>query len=186
MLADFNTGYIERVIAVTGKDLFPPRPFAIPTWNYPEHYGYTSEEVSAVWESIKQDRHFWRKLPPYSETIDVVTSLGYMAMQDDVYFITARPGVATKEQTENWLLHYARMTSGYFSPTVLISSRKGDCAKALNLDVYLDDRRENCDDVFDNYPSTQAYILDQPWNQNGVDRYPRVTSVREFLACISS
>ena len=44
VLADFNKRFIERVIAITGRDLFPPRPFDIPTWNYPEHYGYTAEE----------------------------------------------------------------------------------------------------------------------------------------------
>ncbi len=41
VLANFNDSFIERVIKVTGEDKFPPRPFDITTWDYPQVYGYS-------------------------------------------------------------------------------------------------------------------------------------------------
>lgn len=170
VLADFNTAFIDRVIAVTGRDLFPPRPFDITTWNYPQAYGYTADEVSAVWETINADRFFWRNLPRYESTF---ADLDYLAKQmlwfgSDVYFITARPGPTAKEQTEHWLrTHWPSLVVP--SLTVLISSEKALCAVALNLDVYIDDRRENVQSVAVARGSkTRTFVMDRPWNRDPV------------------
>jgi uncharacterized HAD superfamily protein len=183
VLADFNTSFIKRVIEVTGRDLFPTRPFDIPTWNYPEHYGYTSKEVSAVWDSIKKDAIFWRALFPYSEAKQALAYLGSRQniYGDEVYFITARPGILAKRQTEEWLVGQIAMT-GYYGqtmPTVLISSQKGLCAKALDLDLYIDDRMENVLDVYERAPLCCTLLFDQPWNQTPDEdpAFTRVTSV---------
>lgn len=180
VLADFNTAFIQRVIDVTGRDLFPPRPFDIPTWNYPEHYGYTAAEVSAVWASIKLDISFWVSLPPYGDAIQALAMLDErQCAGDEIYFVTARPGLEAKRQTENWLSYY-----GFRRPTVLISSQKGLCAQALKLDKYLDDRWENVVDVAAGF--TQAWLLARPWNR---DRNPEALgiveapSVAAFLRC---
>jgi hypothetical protein len=179
VLADFNTAFIARVILVTGKDLFPVRPFDIPTWNYPEHYGYTGAEVSAVWESIKADDNFWASLPAYDDTRATLFHLSNQQyMGDDIYFVTARPGVFAKQQTERWL-----RANGFTNPTVLISSLKGHCAEALALDRYLDDRWENALSVADT-PDTYPYLLVRPWNrgnnpqQHGI---VEVTTIADFL-----
>jgi uncharacterized HAD superfamily protein len=203
VLADFNKTYITRCLDVTGKDLFPARPFEITTWNYPESYGYTKEEVSAVWESIKADRVFWASLRPYETTSDDMDALmTRMRAGDDVYFITARPGVNAKRQTEGWL--YAQMglvALHPFTSTVLITSHKGLAARTLDLDIYIDDRWENCLDVAQT--KTRTFLLDRPWNRYTtffagepegcmLDAAPtygltRVSSVTEMLdlACVS-
>lgn len=183
VLADFNTSFIERVIAVTGKDLFPPRPFEIPTWDYPQHYGYTNKECSAVWESIKADTSFWFNLGAYATTADDVQRLHELNDGDnDIYFITSRPGVEAKEQTEMWLIY-----QGYnAAPTVLISSEKGLCAKALKLDLYIDDRWENVKNVVETEPTCQTYLFDRPWNQHADPSFrSRVSSVRTAFALYS-
>lgn len=157
VLCDFNKAFIQRVIGVTNRDLFPLRPFNIPCWDYPQFYKYTAEEVSAVWEHIKQDPDFWRGLGGYPETGNLLYLLRHWRRDvHDVYFITSRPGQSAKWQTEGWLRAY-----GYDSPTVLISSAKGACAKALKLDLYIDDRWENC---VDTAPHCKTYLLTQPWN----------------------
>ena len=179
VLADFNAGFIARVIQVTGRDLFPPRPFDIPTWNYPEHYGYTADEVSAVWAAIKADANFWARLPAYAETFDALVALEELRDDGhDLYFITARPGLDAKRQTERWL-----QCNGFHKPTVLISSAKGLCAQALKIDKYLDDRWENVVDVAET-PETYAYMLTQPWNRGQNARQHgiiEVATVAEFL-----
>lgn len=174
VLADFNSAYIDLCIRLSGRDLFPPRPFDIPCWNYPEHYGYTTDEVKAVWAHIKADAHFWAKLPQYSTT---AADLDYLYLRerdgDDIYFVTARPGIETKYQTEGWI----ECRSWFTKPTVLISSAKGLIAKALELDVYIDDRAENWQDVRQTRPETKTLLMDRPWNRQLEVGSCRVTSV---------
>jgi 5'(3')-deoxyribonucleotidase len=174
VLADFNSTYVERVIAITGRDLFPPRPFAIPCWDYAPIYGYTKEEEKLAWVSIIEDPTFWAKLSPYADTEDSIKFLvRLIAEGHDVYFVTARPGLNSKKQTEDWL---RRM--GMPSPTVLISHSKGLCADALKLDAYIDDRWENAVDVVTR--GVKTFLLDRPWNsvQDAAQRgIVRVTSV---------
>lgn len=180
VLADFNNALIHRVIEVTDKDLFPVRPFDIPTWNYPEHYGYSAAEVSAVWEDIKADSNFWYDLVDYPQTAALLAELtDAEADGAEVYFITARPGTRVKEQTEEWL-----HDMGFFEATVLISSAKGLCARALNLTHYIDDRWENVVDVKQYNPSTEVYLLTQPWNVNndaGAQGVWRIDSIMDFM-----
>lgn len=158
VLANFNTGFIDLVIEVTGRDLFPPRPFDIPTWNYPEHYGYTKEELEAVWGRIERSSGFWKSLPAYEDTINAVRYIREkFAMGADIYFVTSRPGLSAKIQTEEWLRTW------YLPPTVLISSAKGLCSRALKFDAYIDDRWENALDV--STTGALSVLMDRPWNR---------------------
>jgi 5'(3')-deoxyribonucleotidase len=180
--ADFNSAMINKVIEVTGKDLFPPRPFDIPTWDYPQHYGYTNEECSAVWSEIKRDDGFWSGLNAYPAAVQILRWLSKLVEygQADVYFVTSRPGTSAKAQTEMWL-----GARGVDSPTVLISSDKGGVAKALKLDFYVDDKTENCVDVATASPKTKTYMLAQPWNVE-VPGVPRITSLAAFVSDIQA
>src|SRR5229473_2204456 len=109
VLVNFNEAYIDRTIHVTGQDRFPPRPFDIIKWNYPEEeYGYTAEEMGQVWDSIAHDGHFWERLAPYPNAPSQVQHLRLLEQTEawEIYFITARPGVAPRLQTERWLTLY--------------------------------------------------------------------------------
>jgi 5'(3')-deoxyribonucleotidase len=179
VLADFNSAFITRVVQVTGKDLFPPRPFDIPTWNYPEHYGYSKEDTTAVWNDIKADPSFWSSLNAYAEVVPIIRWASKLAEygQADVYFITNRMGQSPKAQTELWL-----SARGVDSPTVLISESKGLCAKALKLDIYVDDKNENCADVATQSPFTTVFMQAQPWNKE----VPGTTRVASLSAVVSA
>lgn len=190
VLADFNKTFIERVISVTGVDLFPARPFNIRTWNYPESYGYTKEQVDDVWQVIKADRLFWGSLEKYPTTLADLDCLTHRIIveHDDVYFITARPGVEAKYQTEMWIQHRSLYGAATWIPTVLISSHKGLCAQALDLDIYIDDRWENVAQVNGMHwrnekPRCKTFLMDRPWNQeydaerNGIARVSSVTGM---------
>lgn len=175
VLADFNRAFIDYIPRVTGRDLFPTG-YVPTTWNYPEALGYTGAEVSKVWEGIKADDSFWRFLPAYPDTVRMLSFLA--ATTHDIYFITNRPGRTAKTQTERWL-----QIHGFDRPpTVLISSHKGDCAFALLLDLYLDDRDENCLEVFEE-SDTNGYMLAQPWNTK-YPRIPRLDALTDFIGII--
>lgn len=180
VLADFNAAYIQRTIDITKHDFFPPRPFDILTWNYPESYGYTAKEVSAVWDSIKADPAFWFNLKPYFDAPTMLELLQqYRDAGHDVYFITARPGLNPKAQTERWLEVYGPFHGS--TPTVLISSQKGLCCRALEIDAYIDDRIEN---VVETSQICQTYLLNRPWNA-GLDApwygITRVSTIEDML-----
>lgn len=183
VLADFNKAFIERIIAVTGKDLFPARPFDIPTWDYPQHYGYTNAECSAVWENIKQDETFWYQLFPYDGVPEFLSQLDSGA--HDIYFITSRPGIRAKSQTENWLEfhNFGLQTDSFSYPTVLISSDKGGLCKGLDIELYIDDRTENCLDVNHVSPKTRTIMLARPWNKP-LPGIARIESLKYFFALI--
>lgn len=180
--ADFNESYIKLVVETSGRDLFPPRPFEIPIWQYPTHYGYTKAEETAVWQVIEASNHFWFDLvglPGASNALNFFDARRRAG--DSIYFITSRPGRTAKEQTEDWLRYF-----GFPNATVLISSEKGLCARALKLDVYLDDRDVNVANVMTQSPATRTFLLDQPWNRTEIvpPEATRVTSLRAFIAAI--
>jgi hypothetical protein len=183
VFANFNVAFIERVKEVTGKDLFGPSPVVITTWDYPQTFGYSTRDLTAVWQNIEADGQFWAMLPPYEDASRYLTRIHDQCAMDDVYFITSRPGYNAKAQTEAWLMIWG----GFIAPTVLISSNKGECCHALNIDAYIDDRDKNVFDVRSISPKTRTFLQDQPWNRNdyaydqrmkGVER---VYSVGEML-----
>lgn len=182
VLADFNSSFIQTVIAVTGEDKFPPRPFDIPTWHYPQYFGYSEEVMDykkgPVWAAIFENPSFWSSLIAYPKVPLFLLILASDTVHD-FYFITNRDGIQVKNQTERWL-----NAKGFPRPTVLISGAKGLCAQALKLDVYVDDRWENCLDVKEKSPSTRVFILDRPWNRLGDDteqKLERISFVGEIL-----
>lgn len=185
VLADFDLPFIERIIAVTGRDLFPPRPFDFTHWMQPSEYGYTREETSQVWESIKHDGVFWRSLSPYPGIATFLLRLSAHCQDghNDLYFITARPGPTAKRQTEQWLAPFLRHADGPLTPTVLIAYDKGAVARALDLDVYVDDRFDNVVSAVKLAPLTTVCLLDRPWNQDAnTSPILRIQSLHELFS----
>lgn len=178
VLVNFNAAYRRKIVAVTGRDLFP-EDFTFTTWNYDIKLGYTHEEISHVWNVIKGDRDFWYRLEPFHGE-GVVQALDLLATKQargaDVYFITSRPGYKAKEQSEDWLRGY-----GFPEPTVLISAEKGWCAYALNLDHYIDDRTENVMSSKVLAPNCQTFLCTRTWNEH-VPGVRRVASAFEFVS----
>ena len=182
-LADFNTGFINCCVTVTGRDAFPPRPFDITVWDYPQYYGYTDEEVLKVWQTIEADEEFWTNLQPYADTHDSLTYLKHRQVKhdsrDDIYFVTARVGVEAKAQTEWWLECH-----GFRNPTVLISGAKSMVARALKFDSYIDDNWENVVAVSEYSDQTRTFLLVQPWNRGNhpsMFGITEVSSINNFL-----
>lgn len=192
VFADWNGAYIPLIQTLSRRDLFGPG-YQPTSWHYDKAAGYTDEEISEAWEAIKSNPIFWMSLKPYWDAMTVLERIRIASYEHDVYFITSRPGVKAKHQTEVWLATH----SGDFNwgATVLISSNKGACAKALNLDAYIDDRFENCHDVAnvtskfaldgarEAPPSCRTFMIDRPWNEAyyAGEYISRVDSVAEML-----
>lgn len=161
VLANFFSVYEQAVIDEAGEDKFPcryPECFP-PVWDWPEHYGYDRAYIKRVWLKIAKSRSFWSelgRLPDLQTLLEVAPWVMH-----DVYFITARPGENAKGQTEEWLRRH-----GVPNPTVLITADKGGACGVLGIDVYVDDKWENIQNVVETSKTTRAYLAPQyPYNQ---------------------
>jgi 5'(3')-deoxyribonucleotidase len=170
VLANFVPAYQNKFVEVTGRDAFEPMDILNPPcWDWPTLRGYTKEDTGKVWASICADPNFWLALRPLWGN---VRTLGLLApsleKNHDVYFITSRPGVAVKRQTEEWLRQFVAHYQAQ-DPTVLIVGHrvKGLVAKALKLDVYIDDNLDNVNDCARESIATRTYLLDAAYNQAG-------------------
>lgn len=177
VLANFFSAYEDAVATKAGRDLFPARyPEALPpVWDWPQHFGYTDAEMSAVWKDIKASDNFWQKLTPLAGANQLRGAAPWKAGHD-VYFITNRPGATAKAQTEQWLRRFLSISI----PTVLVCGDKGPLVNSLGLDCFLDDKPENVQDVDDAAPLCRTYLLSYPYNTWSVAG-KRVGSVAEFL-----
>jgi uncharacterized HAD superfamily protein len=180
VLANFYPLYEDLIVELTGRNLFPPRtdPFEPPpVWNWPEHYGYKAKELSAsVWAHIKSHGSFWSNAHPFPKAAALV-DFCYAEADENVYFITDRPGAYAKAHTQRWL----RETFPGEGFSVLISQpgKKGLLVEPLGLTHFVEDNREHAVAVA--AFGAKSYLLDRPYNQGPAQGVTRVKDISELL-----
>lgn len=189
VLAEFDTAYQRLTAVVTGRNLFPGDvPADGPhTWDWPEAFGYSKDEMVRVWGAITASPSFWLQLKPTRGMQQLQEAWPSVHGRHDIYFVTARHGVRAKRQTEQWLAHYLGET-----PTVLLSPHKEDIVKALSISHYIDDNLDNVGRTAIHNKRAQVYLLDRAYNRqeanwlgNGAfSNARRVTSVAEMLLAV--
>lgn len=190
VLAAFSEGFIDLIKARTGKQLPPVSDVFPDVWAFHKPY-ITPLEETDLWGVIGSS-NFWLDLKPmaYAEmTLQLLSAKRYNG--DEIYFITSRSGAKAKLLTEWWLRNW-----GYDGATVLIvdsDHAKGELARALKLDVFVDDKPGNCERVvqatkqqvaYDGLMSMEPFyeypcrvcLVDAPYNRDadmvGVERVP--------------
>ena len=161
VLADFNTPFIALVKEQTGIELPAPSATYPNTWNYHRAAGVNAKQDAQLWAYIKES-DFWETLPPTKDCAAAIARLRECRGEgDEIYFITSRPGKYAKHLTEFWL-----DAQGYECPTVLISSDKGPVCQGLEVDVFVDDKIDNCNEVADCCDDARVFLLDAPYNRD--------------------
>jgi 5'(3')-deoxyribonucleotidase len=165
VLASFFCAYEQLTIKVDGRNLFPPLgpEQGPPVWDWPEHYGYSKDTMTEVWDRIRHDVHFWKSLPELHNMHLLRHAWESIRHKHDIYFITDRVGATAKIQTEEWLTD-ALFEKYRRTPTVLISGDKAGIARALKLDIYVDDKSESVEAV-SAVPFIQVYLQDRFYNR---------------------
>lgn len=103
-------------------------------------------QSDAIWKHLAGIENFWEGLPELEG--GAIARLAAIADERrwEVLFITSRPtsaGATVQRQSQRWL---HRM--GFPLPSVyVVHGSRGRVAQALNLDVVVDDRPDNCLDV---------------------------------------
>jgi hypothetical protein len=111
-----------------------------------EELALTREQSDAVWRHLAAIENFWETLTEIEP--GVVGKLGKLADERgwEVLFLTSRPrsaGSTVQRQSQRWL-----QTRGFELPSVyVVHGSRGLIAKALAIDVVVDDRPANCLDV---------------------------------------
>jgi len=122
--------------------------------------GGGSRHRELVWHAIEETPNFWTMLKPLES--GAIRRLYELTIEHnwEVFFITQRPataGATVQLQTHNWLVE-----QGFATPSVIpLSSARGKCAAALQLDYLIDDTPQNCLDVLAD-SSTRAILLVHP------------------------
>jgi hypothetical protein len=106
----------------------------------------TERQQSRLWRHIATVDNFWESLAECEP--GVVARLASIAEERrwEIIFLTKRPataGALAQAQTQRWLV-----SKGFPLPSVFVVQRsRGRIAAALELDIVIDDRPENCLDV---------------------------------------
>jgi uncharacterized HAD superfamily protein len=148
VLADFDLAFCSLIRDVLGNTEPLNRLLANPneypdSWNYHLDAGVSLQEDERLWNFIRRS-NFWARLQPTREGRGCARLLQKLAdAGHTVYFITAREGDYAKEQTEEWL-----NAVGIRWPTVIVVKHyadKAEIVKALDVDLFIDDKPEACD-----------------------------------------
>jgi len=181
VLTDFTHGFRTLANRVYGVPVYSQ--VAQPTYGSQglgQDRDLTQEHIGHLWELIKRDPTFWFELPPI-ENPRILIEVGLLCLREEVYFVTTRPGVLAKQQTERWLGIYCNIQY----PSVIITSDKGAIAKAVRADWFLDDLPDNVHDVELHSPNTVACLRDRIYNQNGHVGPRRIYALADFLEAVN-
>ena len=112
----------------------------------PAHDVLTVRQQHELWAAVCERENFWETLDEIEP--GALTRLARLVRDRrwEIIFLTSRPettGDSAQTQSHRWLVAH-----GFASPSVfVVHGSRGKIAAALNLDVVVDDRPENCLDV---------------------------------------
>lgn len=187
VLADFVHGFTALAHELFGtKIITTPEQ---PSWNFRTWGLMTREQENATWEALKKDPYWWARLLPLvkRETFERINRLRIAA---DVVFATSRVSDSAPPgwQTQRWLQDH-----GIYNPSVVVTSKKGEMARAIQADFSIEDKLENawCIHWISDKPQTKSYIINRLYNQlpeaPEIGKVlPRVDTVDEFLNLITA
>jgi len=112
----------------------------------PPSLALNSRQQRQLWDAVKSITNFWETLDETEPGIVTRIAETARARRWEVMFLTSRPSTAgdtVQVQSQRWLRR-----RGFDLPSLfVVSTSRGRIASALELDVVLDDRPENCLDI---------------------------------------
>jgi hypothetical protein len=124
----------------------------------------TARQQRRLWRHVESIPDFWLTLEELEPGIVARLSAVARQRQWEVIFLTTRPataGATVQLQTQRWL-----ESKGYELPSVfVVRGSRGKVAAALELDVVVDDRPENCLDVVVDSNARAILVFRHPTNQ---------------------
>lgn len=184
----------EKNVYLVAEELWPgkmPKGYIPTDWDYTDIF--TKKEWNEVWAKIKGISDFWLRQPEMPESVQALKNFR-ITNNTPIWFITSRMatgGVSARYQTQLWLLQRQLISIGDLEKVIAVTKpeEKEQYIKDLGIDFSIDDlgttveRHNRIGGHTSCREQHQAYLLDQPWNQECKE--PRVYSVKQFLETIS-
>lgn len=178
VLFDFNQAFVQLARQSHPTLACPPVDNRWPrAWDYLDEY-LSKPEVSKLWRTACRSRDFWRGIPSYWWSADLLEAAYGRA--DNIYFITSRSGNHVQRQTHMALLDITQDVthSGAVIP-VNGPELKIPLLRDLKIDFFVDDKKETVAHALAECPNCEVAVWDQPWNRD-VQFPVRLTSVEDF------
>ena len=140
--------------------------------------GWSQETIDHVWAKVKDPKELFFYTMPSLLKRDEWTTMRRLVRNNDVYFVTSRPGVTAKSQTEAWL--YDRLEC---PGTVIITADKAGFAKLLKPDWAVEDNGINASRIARYIGVERSCLIDRKYNQMFHPlSFTRLKTMKEFLA----
>ena len=182
VLADFISPFLRVLAERTGNGPIDLESVTDP--NFTNHPLITTEILSECVADISCEPNFWQGLVPLPSA-EQWRTLDRLSHKEKLVFITHRceqKSYDIAEVTCDWLKKH-----GISKPVVYFTqSYKSALIDKLNVELFVDDRHENCRDVAEN---TEAVVLMPHRSYNQSFNHPRVQRIQglhELFAYIGS
>jgi uncharacterized HAD superfamily protein len=173
VLADFITPFLRLLETRTGSA--PIDPASITDPNFMRHPFLTKEIIMECMEAASYDPEFWRALTPLPSPTQW-RALDSLSRRHQVVFIThrwVRDTYDIHRVTCDWLSRH-----GVSNPVVhFTQDKKSLLVKKLNVEFFVDDRHENCEDVATETDAA-VFMPHRPYNQTF--NHPKVRRIQEL------
>ncbi|MGB2713362.1 MAG: hypothetical protein WBC51_04225 [Vicinamibacterales bacterium] len=127
-------------------------------------------DIERLWKAVARVSNWWVDLPAYES--DQIARLYTLSRRWrwEVFFMTSRPpsaGDTVQLQTQAWLERH-----GFYMPAVLTAPAlaRGEIARALRLDLIVDDHLVNCMEIVGASNSKVLHMSRQPVNAEQRDQ----------------
>lgn len=199
VLADLHTAYVRAAVALypeldaAALEQAPPRDTVKvdsdgSTDEAPEALAgvrLSRRQSQAVWDRLGSEENFWESLSEIEKGSVARIFKTAMERRWEVLFITSRPtsaGLIVQRQTQRWLQKH-----GFELPSVyVVHGSRGRVAEALELDVVVDDRPDNCLDVVLESKAGAVLIWRGPGAPPATARRLGIATVATVAACLDA
>ena len=178
VLADFISPFLRRLEQRAGHGPIDPESISDPSFT--NHPFISKEAVSDCMIDVSYDATFWQHLAPLPSP-DQWRALDALSRKERLVFVThryERENYSIHQVTCDWLKKY-----GVSNPVVYFTqNHKSELIGQLGVELFVDDRHENCRDVAEN---TNAVVLmpHRPYNQSF--RHPKVQRIHGLAEVFS-
>jgi 5' nucleotidase, deoxy (Pyrimidine), cytosolic type C protein (NT5C) len=173
VLADFVSPFLRVLEERTGSGPIDPQSYVDP--NFSDHPALSSEIVTECILKVSNDPKFWERLHPLPSA-EQWKILDGLSRQQKLIFVTHRyecDNYSIHQVTCDWLRKH-----GVSNPVVYFTQTyKSELIGKLNVDLFVDDRHENCRDIAEN---TEAVVLMPHRSYNQFFNHPRVQRIQDL------
>ena len=173
VLADFLPPFLKLLEARAGRG--PIEVESITDPSFVSHPYISNEIISDCMTEVSYDSRFWQNLKPLATTRQWQV-LDELSRDERLLFVThryERETYSIREITCDWLKKH-----GIKSPVVYFTqSYKSELVRQLKIELFVDDRHENCLDVAE---KTDAVVMMPHRSYNNSFEHPKVQRIHDL------